>query len=246
MLLIPTIQIKGGKCTPVTAIHGRGKSDAIDNPAMAAREWIAVGVRRLHVVNMDGAQSGKKPNAAILREIVDACVGVPVQVGGSLRNDTDVENCMDAGVEYVILGTKAASTPHYINNLCLEYPGHILVELDTKDGKVHTEGWSKLAGHEVQEVAQHFQREGVAGILYNDKHIGGPRVFNITSALSLAQAVTIPVILVNGPGSGEGLKQLHKAAAGGLAGAMVSLQIQDFAEAQKLADTYAQEFPHKT
>lgn len=236
MLLIPAIDIKDGKCTPTTAAPGDDKSVPTDNPVTVAHRWAAAGARRLHVADMDSAQPGKPANAAVIRGIVDACPGVPVQVSGGMRSDANVESYFDAGADYLILETKAASTPHYINNLCLEYPGHILVELDTKDGKVNTEGWSKLANHDALEVAEHFQREGVAGILYSDKHHGGMRNFNLTAALSLAQSLTIPIFLANGLSSLEDIRQLYKAGGGSLAGAVLSVQPLEFAKAQKLAD----------
>lgn len=239
MLLIPAIEIKDRKCTPATLVHGRDRTAPLENPVAAAQYWVELGARRLHVVDMDSVQTGKPVNSALIREIVDACPGVPVQVSGGMRNDANVENYFDAGAEYVILGTKAASKPHFINNLCLEYPGHILVELDTKDGKVDTEGWSKLAYHQAQEVAQHFQREGVAGILYNDKHTGGTQDFNISPALSLAQAITIPIFVTNGLSSLEAVHLLCTAGGGSLAGAVLCDQTLDFPKAQKLADELA-------
>ncbi|MGA9855417.1 MAG: HisA/HisF-related TIM barrel protein [Gammaproteobacteria bacterium] len=237
MLLIPAIEIKQGKCSPATAVRTHGQSNPIDSPVVAAQHWVGVGARRLHVVDVDSAQSGKSMNAAVIRGIVDTCPGVPVQVSGGMLSDTNVENYFEAGIEYVILGTKAASTPHYINNLCLEYPGHILVELDTRDGKVNTEGWSKLAGHAVLEVAEHFQREGVAGILYSDKQLGQAHDFKITPAFSLAQSLTIPIILANGLASMEDLQRLYKAGGSSLAGAVLFVPTLDFAKAQKFADT---------
>ncbi|MDE2091101.1 MAG: 1-(5-phosphoribosyl)-5-((5-phosphoribosylamino)methylideneamino)imidazole-4-carboxamide isomerase, partial [Gammaproteobacteria bacterium] len=193
MLLIPAIEIKNGKCTSATAVHARGQTSLVDDPVAVAKHWAIAGARRLHIVDTDSIQTGRKADAAVIHAIVEACPGVPLQVSGGMLSDTNVESYIEAGSEYVILGTKAASTPHYINNLCLEYPGHILVELDTRDGKVNTEGWSKLADHDVLEVAEHFQREGVAGILYCDKQLGQTHDFKITAAFSLAQTLTIPI-----------------------------------------------------
>jgi len=238
MLLIPAIELKNGKCTPATAVHARGQTRPMDEPAAVAKHWAAAGARRLHIVDTDSIQSGKTTHPDVIRAIVEACPGVPLQVSGRMLSDTNVENYFEAGIEYVILGTKAASTPHYINNLCLEYPGHILVELDTKDGKVNTEGWSKLADHDVLEVAEHFQREGVAGILYSDKQLGQSHDFRINAALSLAQALTIPIILANGLNTIEDMQRLYKAGGGSLAGAVLFIPPLDFAKAQKIADAH--------
>ncbi len=237
MLLIPTIEIKNGKCTATTSVRGDRQSDHTENPVEAARHWIAAGARRLHVADLNSTQTGKTSNAAVIRGIVEACQGVPLQVYGGTLNDATVESYFDAGVDYVILGTKITSTPHYINNLCLEYPGHILVELDTKDGKINAGGWSKLANHDVLEVAEHFQREGVAGILYADKQAGQAHDFHIQPAITLAQALAIPVILSHGPSSLKDLQQLFKAGGGALTGPVLFAPNLDFAKAQKLADT---------
>lgn len=237
MLLIPAFEIKNGKCTPATAVNARGQTSLVDDPVAAAKHWTTVGARRLHIVDADSIQTGKTTNAAVIRGIVDACPGVALQVSGGMLSDTNVENYFEAGIEYVILGTKAASTPHYINNLCLEYPGHILVELDTRNGKVNTEGWSKLAGHDVLEVAEHFQREGVAGILYGDKQLGQTHDFKLTAVFSLARALTIPVILADGLGSIEDLERLYTAGGSSLTGAVLFIPTLDLPKAQKIADT---------
>ncbi len=238
MLLIPAIEIKNGKCTPATAVRARGQTSPVDDPVSVAKHWATAGARRLHILDTDSIQSGKTANPTVIRAMVEACPGVPLQISAGMLSDSDVENYFEAGSEYVILGTKAASTPHYINNLCLEYPGHILVELDTKDGKVNAEGWSKLADHDVLEVAEHFQREGVAGILYSDKQLGQTHDFNITAAFSLAQTLTIPIILANGLNSIEDLQRLYKAGGNSLAGAVLFIPSLDLAKAQKLADAH--------
>ena len=236
MLLIPAIEIQNGKCTPATAIRIDKRSSPVDQPADVARHWVAAGARRLHLVDLNRSQSGKDNNASAIRAIVEVCPGIPLQVSGGTLNESTVESYFDAGIEFMVLGAKITSTPHYINDLCLEYPGHILVELDTRGGKVNAEGWSKLANHDVLEVAEHFQREGVAGILYSDKPASQVRDFHIQPARSLAQALTIPVILTHGP---DTLSELHQLCAGGgstLAGALLFAHNLDFAKAQKIAD----------
>ena len=243
MLLIPAIGLKGGKCVFAAAEHPRGKPAQADDPVKVAQNWVAAGARRLQIMDLDSVASGKPENTGVIREIVSACAGVPVQVCGGMRSDEIVENYFAAGVEYVVLGTKSATTPHFINNLCLEYPGHILVTLDVKNGKVAAEGWSKLAHHPVLEVAEHFQREGVAAILYCDKSDGATHNFNIDTGLSLAQAITIPVIMAAGLTSLEDIRELCKADKGSLGGAILEATFAngalDFAKAQQLADSLA-------
>jgi phosphoribosylformimino-5-aminoimidazole carboxamide ribotide isomerase len=237
MLLIPAIEIQNGKCTPATAIRTGGKAAPVDQPVDVASYWVAAGAHRLHVVDLNSAQSGKGNNAPALRSIVEACQGIPLQVSGGTFNESTVESYFDAGIEFVVLGAKSTSTPHYINNLCLEYPGHIMLELDTRDGKVNAEGWSKLANHDALEVAEHFQREGVAGILYSDKTASQARDFHIQPAQLLAQSLTIPVILAHGPESLAELQQLCTAGGSDLAGVLLFTHNLDFVKAQKLADS---------
>ncbi|MGA9853171.1 MAG: HisA/HisF-related TIM barrel protein [Gammaproteobacteria bacterium] len=239
MLLIPAIEIKDGKCVPAAGKPARGKTTQPDDPVEAAKRWIAAGARRLNVVDLDGLASGNADNAGVIRNMADACPGVPIQVSGGLRSDEIVENYFAAGAEYMILDTKSASAPHFVNNLCLEYPGHIMVALEAKDGKVAAEGWSKLAQHSVLDVAGHFQREGVAAILYSGRN-GNQTGLDIPAALSLAQAMTVPVLVVGGLASFEDIRKLCKAGAG-LSGAVLDTGFADdaldFVKAQKLADS---------
>ncbi|MGH8283023.1 MAG: HisA/HisF-related TIM barrel protein [Gammaproteobacteria bacterium] len=240
MLLIPAIQIKSGKCPVVAGKSARDKTQP-DDPVALAKHWVAAGARRLHITDLDSVVSGKANNAGVVRDIVSACLDVPVQVSGGLRSDATVENYFSAGAEYVILDTKSASAPHFINDLCLEYPGHILAALETISGKVVAEGWSKLAQHSVLEVAKHFQREGVAAILHSDRN-GGKTGFNISTALSLAQAMTVP-ILVAGLASMDDIRELCRSGAG-LGGAVLDAGLASgalyFAKAQKRADSLAE------
>src|SRR5579859_1754649 len=145
MLLIPSMELKGGKCVR----HKPGKTNETtpyaDDPVALARRWVKAGARRLHLTDLDSLSSGKPAHAALAREIVAACPGVPVQVGGGMRSEETVIPYIEAGVDFVVLSTRAATAQHLVNDLCLEYPGHIIVSLEAKDGKVAAEGWSKLA-----------------------------------------------------------------------------------------------------
>ncbi|MGH8397802.1 MAG: HisA/HisF-related TIM barrel protein [Gammaproteobacteria bacterium] len=235
MLLIPAIRIKNGKC-PAAAERSARNQTQLDDPVEVAKSWVAAGARRLHVTDLDSVVSGKADNARIVHNIVNACLEVPVQVSGALRNDATVESYFSAGAEYVVLDTKSASTPHFINDLCLEYPGHILAALATVAGKVVAGGWSKLAQQSVLGVAEHFQREGVAAILCSEQNGG----FDIEAVMSLAQTMTVPVLLSGGLNSIEDIRRLCKADAG-LSGAVLEAGFAggapDFAKAQKLADS---------
>ena len=152
MLLIPAIDLKDGKC--VRLRQGRMEDETIfsDDPVAMATRWIEAGARRLHIVDLNGAFEGKPVNAGVVHDIAAAHPGIPIQIGGGIRDEDTVQTYLDAGVEYVIIGTKAVSAPHFVNDLCLEFPGHVIVGLDAKDGKVAIDGWSKLSNHDVIDI----------------------------------------------------------------------------------------------
>ena len=143
MLLIPAIDIKNGKC--VRLRQGRMEDETVysDDPLSAAERWIGAGAKRLHIVDLDGAVSGKPSNADIIHNIAEAFPDTAIQVGGGIRDEDTIQTYLDAGVNYVIIGTRAVTTPHFVSDVCLEFPGHIIVGLDAKDGKLATEGWSQ-------------------------------------------------------------------------------------------------------
>lgn len=233
MLLIPVIEIKNGKCTLPQV------PETFD-PARAARHWLEAGARRLHLLDRDAAASGKPANVGAVRTIVETCAGVPVQVGGGLRSEAAVEAYFEAGASYAVLGSKALSTPHVVNNLCLEYPGRIFVGLEARDGKLLADGWSKFAEHDVAAAAAHFQREGAAGIVCT--HDGGEGRLDGAdrqTLLTVAQSVAIPVFVAGGIGSLPELRALAKDGGEALGGAILSgahAGTLDFAKAQQLAD----------
>ena len=233
MLLIPALDLKDGKLA-------RAKNGASD-PVAVAQAWVKAGARRLHVNDLDSAATGKPAQAAVVKRIIAACPGVPVQVGGGMRSEEAVATYIEAGVDFVVLGTRAVTSPHLVNDLCLEYPGHIIVSLDTKDGKVATEGWSKFADAGVAEVAEHFQREGVAAILYNP--VGGAsNGACVSAATELARAIAIPVLVAGGVASLEDVRALCQHAGEDLMGAVLGAALDgglDLAQAQKLADSLA-------
>ena len=235
MLLIPSMDLKGGK-----SVHRKpGKANEVaayaEDPVTLAQQWVKAGARRLHVNDLDSLPAGKPAHAKLLSRIVAACPGVPVQVGGGMRSEETVLPYIEAGAEFVVLGTKAATAPHFVNDLCLEYPGHIIVSLDAKGGKVAAEGWSKMSDTDVTEVAEHFQREGVAAIVYTPVE-GGTLDGALQAAAAVARAITIPVIAAGSCASMEDVRHLCKAAGQDLLGAIVG-DGMDLAQAQKLADS---------
>jgi phosphoribosylformimino-5-aminoimidazole carboxamide ribotide isomerase len=134
MLLIPAIDLKDGKC--VRLRQGRMEDSTVfsDDPVAMAGRWVEAGARRLHLVDLNGAFAGQPVNAQVIRRIAEAFPEVPIQVGGGIREEETVETYLDAGVEFVIIGTKAVQDPHFVSDLCVGYAGHIIVGLDAKAG----------------------------------------------------------------------------------------------------------------
>jgi len=241
MLLIPAIDLKEGKC--VRLRQGRMDDETIfsDDPVAVAKKWIEAGARRLHIVDLDGAFAGKPVNAEVIHQISEACPGLPIQVGGGIRDEDTVQTYLDAGVQYVIIGTKAVSAPHFVNDLCLEFPGHVIVGLDAKDGKVAIDGWSKLSHHDVIDMAKHFERDGVEAIVFTDiGRDGMMKGLNVESTVALAREITIPVIASGGITTIEDVRAICKVADEGIMGAITGRALYegtlDFAEGQALAD----------
>jgi len=241
MLLIPAIDIQGGRC--VRLRQGRMDDPTVfsDDPVGTARRWVEAGARRLHVVDLDGANEGRPVNVDVIREIVAAVPEVPVQVGGGIRDEEAIEEYVGSGVRYVILGSKAAAAPHFIADVCVEFPGHIIVGIDARDGKVATHGWSKLSQHDVGDLAQHFQRDGVEAIIFTDIGRDGMLTgVNVDATVNLARAVSIPVIASGGITTLDDVRALCGVAEEGVMGAITGRAIYegslDFAEGQRLAD----------
>jgi len=212
-----------------------------DDPLDMAKRWVEAGARRLHLVDLNGAFSGKPMNADVIHRIAEAYPDVPIQVGGGIRDEDTVQLYLDAGVQYVIIGTKAVRAPHFINDLCLEFPGHIIVGLDAKDGKVAIDGWSKLSNHDVIDMAQRFERDGVNAIVYTDISRDGMMAgVNVEATARLASEISIPVIASGGISSLEDIRALMDVADEGIMGVIIGRALYegtvDLAEAQKLVD----------
>jgi phosphoribosylformimino-5-aminoimidazole carboxamide ribotide isomerase len=241
MLLIPAIDLKDGKC--VRLRQGRMDDETVfaDDPLDMAQRWVDAGARRLHLVDLNGAFAGQPVNTQVIRRIADAFPDVPIQVGGGIRDEDTVQLYLDAGVQYVIIGTKAVRAPHFINDLCLEFPGHIIVGLDAKDGKVAIDGWSKLSNHDVIDMAQHFERDGVEAIVYTDiSRDGMMQGVNVEATVKMASEISTPVIASGGISTLDDIKALRAVAEEGIMGAIIGRALYegsiDLAEAQKLVD----------
>jgi len=241
MLLIPAIDLKDGKC--VRLRQGRMDDNTIysDDPVAMAGRWVAEGARRLHVVDLDGAVAGKPVNSGIVREIALAFPEVPIQVGGGIRDENTIQTYLDAGVRYVIIGTKAVNAPHFISDICLEFPGHIMVGLDVRDGKVAIDGWSKLSRHDAIDLALKFEQEGVEAFIFTDiGRDGMMNGLNLEATVAFARPLRIPVFASGGVTNLDDIRALAAVESEGIAGAVTGRAIYegtlDFAAAQALAD----------
>ncbi|HSJ49271.1 MAG TPA: 1-(5-phosphoribosyl)-5-[(5-phosphoribosylamino)methylideneamino]imidazole-4-carboxamide isomerase [Gammaproteobacteria bacterium] len=241
MLLIPAIDLKDGKC--VRLRQGRMEDETVfaDDPLEMAKKWVDAGARRLHLVDLNGAFAGKPVNAEVIHRIAEAYPDLPIQVGGGIRDEDTVQAYLDAGVQYVIIGTKAVSAPHFVNDLCLEFPGHIIVGLDAKDGKVAIDGWSKLSHHSVIDMAQRFEEDGVEAIVYTDiGRDGMMKGVNVEATAELANAISIPVIASGGVSSLDDVRALAAREDEGIMGAIIGRALYegsiDLAEANRLVD----------
>ena len=241
MLVIPAIDLKDGRC--VRLRQGRMEDETVfgDDPVEVARRWVEAGARRMHMVDLNGAFQGKPVNASAIKAVAEAYPDLPIQVGGGIRDEETVVAYLDAGVKYVIIGTRAVSTPHFVSDLCAEFPGHIIVGLDAKDGKVAIDGWSKLSNHSVIDMAQRFEQDGVEAIVFTDIGRDGMMSgINLDSTVELAQSIHIPVIASGGITSIEDIRALCEVNDEGIMGAITGRALYegtlDLAEAQKLAD----------
>jgi phosphoribosylformimino-5-aminoimidazole carboxamide ribotide isomerase len=241
MLLIPAIDLKDGKC--VRLKQGDRSQDTVysDEPVVVAKRWVDAGARRLHIVDLDGAADGRPVNSGIIHEIADSFPHVPIQVGGGIRDEDTIQEYLNAGVRFVILGTKAVTAPHFVSDVCLEFPGHIIVGLDVREGKVAIDGWSKLSRHDAVDLAQHFETDGVAAIVFTDIGRDGMMTgLNIEATVTFAAELTIPVIASGGVTNLEDIRALCGVHNEGIHGVITGRAIYegtlDFAEAQNLAD----------
>lgn len=199
MELIPAIDLKDGKC--VRLRQGRMDDDTVfsDDPLATARRWVDAGTERLHLVDLDGAVAGEPRNRAIIESIAKEFPHVRVQVGGGIRSEQTIESYLDIGVQYLIIGTQAVRDPHFIEEMAPAYPGHLIVGLDAKDGKVATDGWSKLSRHDVIDMAQRFESFGIESIIYTDiSRDGMMQGVNVESTAKLANEVSTDIIASGG------------------------------------------------
>jgi len=243
VLIIPAIDLKDGRCVRLQQGDMSTATVFGEDPVAMAKHWAAQGARRLHVVDLNGAVAGRPKNEKVIREMIKA-VGdaMPIQLGGGIRDLDTIESYIDAGVTYVVIGTAAVKNPGFLSDASYAFPGHIIAGLDARDGKVAVEGWSKMTGHDVVDLAKKYEEYGVEALIYTDIGRDGMMTgINIEATFKLAQAIKIPLIASGGLNSIKDLETVcQKLVPEGVIGAITGRALYegkiDFKQAQAAAD----------
>lgn len=244
MLIIPAIDLKDGAC--VRLKQGLMDDSTVygDDPVQMAKRWVDAGTRRLHLVDLNGAFDGKPVNGDAVTAIARAYPDLPIQIGGGIRSLATIEHYLSAGVNYLIIGTKAVKEPAFVAEACRVFPGHIIVGLDAKEGLVATDGWAEVSDIKATELAKRFEQDGVESIVYTDiSRDGMMQGVNVEQTLAMAKASSIPVIASGGITNMDDIRALQAVAEQGILGAITGRAIYegtlDVAEAQRYCDTAA-------
>lgn len=245
MLLIPAIDLKDGHCVRLVQGDMDQSTTFGEEPALVARRWLNESARRLHLVDLNGAFAGKPRNLSAIKSILkEVDERIPVQLGGGIRDLDTIEQYIDSGISYVIIGTAAVKNPGFLRDACSAFGGHIIVGIDAKDGKVATDGWSKITGVDVVDLARKFEDYGIESIIYTDIGRDGMLTgINVEATVRLAQAVDVPIIASGGLSGIADIEQLvaveHEGVEGVICGRSIYTGALDFAKAQERADELA-------
>ena len=244
MIVIPAIDLKDGHCVRLKQGEMEGATIFSEDPAAMARQWKDLGAERLHLVDLNGAFAGKPVNEPAIRDIIrELGDELPIQLGGGIRSLEVIERYLDDGVTYVIIGTAAVKNPGFLHEACDAFPGHIMVGLDARDGKVAVDGWSKLTGHDVIDLAKRFEGYGVEAVIYTDIGRDGMlQGLNVDATVKLARALHIPVIASGGVTNLTDIQALCDVQDEGIMGAITGRAVYeghlDFKAALELAAKY--------
>jgi phosphoribosylformimino-5-aminoimidazole carboxamide ribotide isomerase len=241
MLIIPAIDLKDGQCVRLRQGLMDDSTVFSDDPVAMARRWVDAGCRRLHLVDLNGAFAGEPVNGDVVTAIAKAYPNLPVQIGGGIRSLETIEHYVRAGVDFVIIGTRAVKEPAFVAEACKAFPGKVIVGLDARDGRVATDGWAEVTEVMAADLAKQFEADGVAAIVYTDiARDGMMQGVNVEATVAMARASTIPVIASGGITDIDDIRALKAVADQGICGAITGRAIYegtlDVAEAQKLCD----------
>ena len=241
MLLLPAIDLKDGQC--VRLRQGRMEDTTVfsNSPVDTATRWVEAGAKRLHLVDLNGAFDGAPVNNSAVEAIAKKFPDLPIQIGGGIRDAETVQAYLDAGVSYCIIGTKAVEDPNFVKDLCKQFPGHIIVGIDAKDGMVATDGWAEVSSVSAIELAKQFEEAGVVAIVYTDiSRDGMMKGVNIDATVELAKSINIPVIASGGVTDMDDIINLCKVENFGITGTILGRSIYegaiDLAEAHKYVE----------
>ncbi|RNL67187.1 1-(5-phosphoribosyl)-5-[(5-phosphoribosylamino)methylideneamino]imidazole-4-carboxamide isomerase [Zhongshania marina] len=241
MLIIPAIDLKDGQCVRLRQGEMGDSTVYGNDPVEMAARWVAAGGRRLHLVDLNGAFEGKPVNGEAVTAIAKAYPDLPIQIGGGIRSLHTIEQYLDAGVNYVIIGTKAVKDPKFVAEACKAFPGSVIVGLDAKDGLVATDGWAEVSNLVATELAKRFEQDGVSSIVYTDiSRDGMMQGVNVDATVAMAKASGLPVIASGGVTNMDDIRALNAVADAGILGAITGRAIYegelDLAEAQRYCD----------
>jgi phosphoribosylformimino-5-aminoimidazole carboxamide ribotide isomerase len=241
MLIIPAIDLKDGQCVRLRQGEMGDSTVYGNDPVEMAARWVTAGGRRLHLVDLNGAFEGKPVNGEAVTAIAKAYPDLPIQIGGGIRSLDTIEQYLDAGVNYVIIGTKAVKEPKFVAEACKAFPGSVIVGLDAKDGLVATDGWAEVSTLLATELAKRFEQDGVSSIVYTDiSRDGMMQGVNVDATVAMAKASGLPVIASGGVTNMDDIRALNAVAEAGILGAITGRAIYegelDLAEAQRYCD----------
>jgi len=241
MLLLPAIDLKDGQC--VRLRQGRMEDTTVfsDSPVDTATRWVNAGAKRLHLVDLNGAFDGVPVNNDAVEAIAKKFPDLPIQIGGGIRDAKTVQAYLDAGVTYCIIGTKAVQDPEFVKDLCKQFPGHIIVGIDAKNGMVATDGWAEVSSVSAIDLAKKFEEAGVVAIVYTDISRDGMMTgVNVDATVSLAESISIPVIASGGVTNMDDIIELCEVEDSGIMGTILGRSIYegtiDLAEAHKYVE----------
>ena len=221
MIVIPAIDLKEGRCVRLS--QGRMDQESVysENPVQMARHWEAKGAERLHVVDLNGAVTGRPFHSSLIREITQS-IHIPVEVGGGIRDLETIESYLSAGVRWVILGTAAFSNRPLVEEACRRFPGRVILGIDARGGRVAIQGWQEIVSLEAMELAKQFEGLDISAIIFTDVERDGMGTgVNWERTKVLARATSIPVIASGGIARIEEIKHLMNLEADGVIGVIV-------------------------
>ena len=241
MIIIPAIDLKDGACVRLRQGLMDDSTVFSDDPVAMAKQWVDQGAKRLHLVDLNGAFAGEPVNGGVVTAIAEAYPDLPIQIGGGIRSLETIEYYLKAGVNYVIIGTKAVKEPEFVKEACNAFPGSIIVGLDAKNGFVATDGWAEVSEVKATDLAKQFASDGVESIVYTDiARDGMMQGVNVEATVEMANASSIPVIASGGITNMDDIKALVDRSGEGIMGAITGRAIYegtlDLAEAQNYCE----------